>query len=161
MASPTRWTWIWMNSGRWWWTGRPGVLRFMKLPRVGHDWVTELNWTELILLGVSTCLLKSRSCVLVSQSCLTLCDPMDCSPPGCSVHGILQERKLEWAAVLFSRVSSQSWDWTRVSHSGGWFFFFFFNHLNHQGSPAIKIYGFLACCAGTSLPFPWIRSFLS
>ena len=46
MASPTRWTWVWVNSGSWWWTGRPGVLRFMGLQRVGHDWVTELNWTD-------------------------------------------------------------------------------------------------------------------
>ena len=42
MASPTRWAWVWINSGSWWWTGRPGVLRFMGLQRVGHDWVTEL-----------------------------------------------------------------------------------------------------------------------
>ena len=48
MASPTRWTWVWVNSGRWWWTGRPGVLWFMGSQRVGHDWVTEMNWTELI-----------------------------------------------------------------------------------------------------------------
>ena len=46
MASPTRWTWVSVNSGTWWWTGRPGVLRFMGWQRVGHDWVTELNWTE-------------------------------------------------------------------------------------------------------------------
>ena len=45
MASPTRCTWVWVNSGSWWWTGRPGVLQFMGLQRVGHDWVTELNWT--------------------------------------------------------------------------------------------------------------------
>ena len=38
---------VWVNSGRWWWTGRPGVLRFMGLQRVGHNWETELNWTEL------------------------------------------------------------------------------------------------------------------
>ena len=44
MASLTRWTWVWVNSGSWWWTGRPGVLRFMGSQRVGHDWVTELNW---------------------------------------------------------------------------------------------------------------------
>ena len=45
--SLTRWTWVWVNSGSWWWTGRPGVLRFMGSQRVRHDWVTELNWTEL------------------------------------------------------------------------------------------------------------------
>ena len=46
MASPTQWTWLWVNSGSWWWTGRPGVLRFKGSQRVGHDWATELNWTE-------------------------------------------------------------------------------------------------------------------
>ena len=46
IASPTRCTWVWLNSRSWWWTGRPGVLWFMGSQRVGHDWVTELNWTE-------------------------------------------------------------------------------------------------------------------
>ena len=44
MASPTQW--VWVNSGSWWWTGRPGVLQFMGSQRVGHDWATELNWTD-------------------------------------------------------------------------------------------------------------------
>jgi len=48
MASPTRWTWVWVNSGSWWWTGRPGVLWFMGSQRVGHDWATELNWRSFI-----------------------------------------------------------------------------------------------------------------
>ena len=43
MASPTRWTWVWVDSGSWWWTGRPGVLWFMGSQGVRHDWVTELN----------------------------------------------------------------------------------------------------------------------
>ena len=46
MASPTQWTWVWVNSGSWCWTGRTGVLRFVGSQRVGHDWGTELNWTE-------------------------------------------------------------------------------------------------------------------
>ena len=46
MASPTRWAWVWVNSGSLWWTGRPGVLWFTASQRVGHDWATELNWTE-------------------------------------------------------------------------------------------------------------------
>ena len=46
MASLTRWTWVWVNSGSWWWTGRPGVLLFMGSQRVRHNWATELNWTE-------------------------------------------------------------------------------------------------------------------
>ena len=48
MASPTQWTWIWVNSGSWWWTGSPGMLRFMGSQRVGHDWATELNWTYIV-----------------------------------------------------------------------------------------------------------------
>ena len=47
MASPTQWTSVWVSSGSWWWTGRPGVLRFMGSQRVGHNWVTELNWCVL------------------------------------------------------------------------------------------------------------------
>ena len=46
MASLIRWMWVWVNSGSWWWTGRPGILRFMGSQRVGHDWATEFNWTE-------------------------------------------------------------------------------------------------------------------
>ena len=45
IASPTWWTWVWVDSRHWCWTGRPGVLRFMGSQRVGHNWVTELNWT--------------------------------------------------------------------------------------------------------------------
>ena len=54
MASLTRWMWVWVNSGRWWWTGRSGVLRFMGSQTVRHDWVTELNWTELETFLVAT-----------------------------------------------------------------------------------------------------------
>ena len=52
MASLTWWTWVWVNSGSWWWTGRPGVLRFMGLQRVGHDWVTDLIWSDLNMLFI-------------------------------------------------------------------------------------------------------------
>ena len=45
MASPTRWTWVWVNSGSWWWIGRPGMLQFMGSQRVGHNRATELNWS--------------------------------------------------------------------------------------------------------------------
>ena len=50
MASPTQWTWVWVDPGSWWWTGRPGVLQFMGLQRVGHNWATELNWYKMFLL---------------------------------------------------------------------------------------------------------------
>ena len=63
MASPTQWTWVWVNSRSWWWTGRPGVLEFMGSQRVGHDWVTELNWTEATF--------TKKYCVLVVNVFLT------------------------------------------------------------------------------------------
>ena len=66
MASPTGWPWVWVNSGRWWWTGRPCVLRFMGSQRVGHDWATELNWTEHHIdhntAGVEKCLCSCNIC---------------------------------------------------------------------------------------------------
>ena len=67
------------------------------------------------------------SCLL----CLTLCNPMDCSPPGFSLHGILQARILEWVAIPFSRGSSRPRDQTQFSCIAGKFFY----HLSHQGSP--------------------------
>ena len=60
--------------------------------------------------------------VLVTQLCLTLRNPMDCSPPGSSVHGILQARILEWVAIPFSRGSSWPKNWTQVSWIAGIFF---------------------------------------
>ena len=55
----------------------------------------------------------------VTQSCPTLCDPIDCSLPSSSVHGILQARIVDWVAISFSRGSSRHREWTRVSHIGG------------------------------------------
>ena len=46
MALPTQWTWVWIGSGNWWWTGKPGMLQSVGSQRVGHDWATELNWTD-------------------------------------------------------------------------------------------------------------------
>ena len=48
MASLTQWTWVWVYSGSWWWTGKPGVLQSMGSQRVGHNWATELNWCMYI-----------------------------------------------------------------------------------------------------------------
>ena len=67
----------------------------------------------------------------VTQSCPALCDSIDCSLPGSSVHGILQARILEWVAIPFSRGSSQPRDGTRVSCIGRQIL----HHLSHQGSP--------------------------
>ena len=83
IASPTQWTWVWVSSRSWWWTGKPGVLQSMGSQRVGHDWAIELNWTGLYLLEVSHC--------SVAKLCLTLCNPMDCSMPGFPVPHHLPE----------------------------------------------------------------------
>ena len=54
MASPTQWRWVWVDSGSWWWTGRPGMLRVMGLQRVRRDWATELDWIvgNVLVLGL-------------------------------------------------------------------------------------------------------------
>ena len=78
-----------------------------------------------------------RGSVLVIQLCLTLCHPLNCSLLGSSVHGILQARILEWAAIPFSRGSFQPWDWTWVSREwgeGGSFF-----SVRQWGQP-VKLY---------------------
>ena len=54
MASPTQWTWVWVSSRSWWWTGKPGVLQSMGSQRVGHNWVTKLN-AFFILTKDSSC----------------------------------------------------------------------------------------------------------
>ena len=63
MALPTQWTWVWVDSESWWWTGRPGMLQSMGLWRVGYDWATELNWNIM-----SNLYLYSRKCCLISSS---------------------------------------------------------------------------------------------
>ena len=55
MASLTQWTWVWVISGSWWWTGRPGIMWFMGSQRVGHNWTTELNWIINIM--------ETKSCI--------------------------------------------------------------------------------------------------
>ena len=52
VASLTGWTWVWASSGSWWWTGKPGMVQSMGSQRVGHDWVTELNWISVCLFPI-------------------------------------------------------------------------------------------------------------
>ena len=78
---------------------------------------------------------KKMFCCLVTKSCLTLCDPMDCSPPGSSVHRISQARILERVAIFFSRQSSGPRDWTRISCIGRQILL----PLSHQGTPETNV----------------------
>ena len=72
MASPIQWTWVWVNSRSWWWTGRPGVLQSTGSQRAGHDWATGLNWTmgvsilntvKQLLAEIEYCIQRSRTTV--------------------------------------------------------------------------------------------------
>ena len=74
----------------------------------------EIHGRQSQYLILSSVFKKVNVKVSVAQSCPTLCDPMDCSPPSSSAHGILQARILEWVAMSFSRGSSQPRDQTQV-----------------------------------------------
>ena len=89
-------------------------------------WTTQaLSWKNMILVIlvlISSFVPMVAVYGLATKSCPTLCDPMDCSPPACSVHGIFQARILEWIAISFSRGSSQPRNRTQVSCIAGRFF---------------------------------------
>ena len=93
MASPTQWTWVWVNSGSWWWTGRTGVLWFMGSQRVRHDWIAELNWTEISVEGNGTPL---------QHSCLE--NPTDRGCWWAAVHGVARVGH-DWATSLCMKYS--------------------------------------------------------
>jgi len=87
--------------------------RSVELPGKPLDHVDSPRGHLSFAVSPSFCLKCVLLCVCVcvsAQSCMTLCDPTDCSPPGCSVHGILQAKILEWVAIPFSRGSSQPRD---------------------------------------------------
>ena len=88
-------------------------------------------------------------CCLVTKSCPTLCNPIDCSPPGSSVHGISQARTLEWVAISFSRWSSRPRDRTQVSHIVGRHFY----SLSYQGS-RLELNRYLLFVQWVRVPFP-------
>ena len=165
MASPTRWTWVSVNSGSWWWTGRPGVLQFTGSQRVGHGWATELNWTEQELLPllstlnhlvISTSFMTlnniyilitpNTSSVKVTQSCSTLCDPMEYT-----AHGILQARTLEWVAFPFSRGSSPNQGSNPGLLQCRWILY----QLSHKRSPKILEWVAYPFSSGFSWPRNW------
>ena len=137
MASLTQWTWVWVISRSWWWTGRPGVLRFIGVSKRQ----TQLsNWTEL------------NTNVKVAQSCQTLCKPMDYTVPG-----ILQARILEWVAFPFSRGSSQPRDWTEGLNPGLAHCRWILYQLSHKGSPRILEWIAYPFSSGSSPPRNWTR----
>ena len=93
---------------------------------MGNEWISPIEITTPMLCGSHGKQVWKRigKCVEVldTQSCPTVCDPMNCSLPGSSIHGILQARILKWVAISFSRGSLRPRDWTQVSHITGRFF---------------------------------------
>ena len=92
MASPTQCTWVWVGSGSWWWTGRPGVLQFMGLQRVGHDWTIELNWTFQV--SIQYCALQHRTLLLSPSTSTT-----GCCFCFCFISSFFLELFLYWSQV--------------------------------------------------------------
>ena len=123
MASPTWCTWVWVNSGSWWWTGRLGVLWFVELQRVGHDWATELNWTELNHV-VIVFLNFWGTFILFSIGTASIYIPIS------SAQGYLLSSLVinYWWGFFFCEISSCTWDyylmlkWDKNQH---WFYFYF------------------------------------
>ena len=102
MASPTQWTWVWVNSGSWWWTGRPGELQSMGSLRVRHDWATSLSLS---------CIGKGNGNPL---QCSCLETPRDGGACWAAVYGVAQSRtRLKWLSSSNSS-SSISTSWTPV-----------------------------------------------
>ena len=102
--------------------------------RVTHFWVSPCVCMLTNFCLIFFCSSVSCKCAKSLQSCPILCDPVDCSPPGFSVHGIFQARILEWVATPSSKGSSRPRDRTRVSYIsciGRWFLY----HQHHLGSP--------------------------
>ena len=96
--------------------------------------------------------------VSVTKSCPTICDPTDCSPPGSSVHGILQARILEWAAIPFSRESSQPGDRTQVSCIKGRFFTIW---AAREALSSVSLPCAFSMTVSQALPCPWFNWTLS
>ena len=121
-----------------------GVVRCM-------NWLQP--WHMNIIASPNVWVLK-KCHVLVTQLCLTLCNPMDCSPPGSSVHGILQARILEWVAIRFFRGSSWPRDRTQVSHIAGRYFIIWATWEAHGF--VFTLFYFCSSCWGHMLTFWWI-----
>ena len=86
-TEPAQWTWVWVGFGSWWWTGRPGVLQFMGLQRVRHNWVTELNWIE-------------KWTIIINKNCSGLLFSLN------SCKGTFLSRWLKWVTL-----NTEVWKW--------------------------------------------------
>ena len=103
-ASPTQWTWVWVNSESWWWTERLGVLQSMGLQRVGHDWATELNWSGQVFCGIDWCLHFNSHCYRCMHAQLFSHVPFFVAPwtVACQAHlSMGLSRQEYWSGLQF------------------------------------------------------------
>ena len=114
-----------LNLGNTAWQGPPQA-------KVPGGFLVEAAPTLVFFVFVFGC--AGSCCCLVAKLCPTLCDPIDCSPPGFSVHGISQAKILEWVAISFSRGSSWPGDRTRVSCIGRQVLYSLSPQKSHLGS---------------------------
>ena len=103
VASPSQWTWVCVNSGSLWWTGRPGLLWLMGSQRVGREWLSD--WTELNKQYLFTCLLDICAHMLSCFSLTIFCNSIDCSQAPLSLGFSRQEY---WSGLLFP-LPGDSW----------------------------------------------------
>ena len=153
IASPTRWTWVWVNSWSWWWTGRPSVLRFMGLQEVWHDWVTEPNWTEVLLAQTVKCLPIMRETRFPS---LGREDPLE---KEMATHSSIISWKTPWTEEpgRLQSIGSQRvrHDWaTSLSLSPK-------GHLVCVGKEVFISVGFLKCLTWQTLTVDWWKLYPS
>ena len=120
MASLTQWIWVWVSSGSWWWTGRPGVLQLMGSQRVGHDWVTELNWTEQV--GFTTDPAPTQRSQNLQYD---FCD-LELTPRGSesTISEMQASQQTPDSSRSINQLTTRSWEWGEVrifwiaTHSG-------------------------------------------
>ena len=111
MASLTRWTWVWVNSGNWWWTWRPGVPRFMGSQRVRHDWATDLIWSDLKITADCECSQEIKSFMLLGRKIMINLDSIKKQR-----HRIV-DKSVSSQSCGFS--SSHVWMW-ELDHKESW-----------------------------------------
>ena len=119
---PSRTFWIFLAMSQGMWDLRSPTRNRTCIPRSEALEVQSLNhWTSRKVHWPSETTLSAPACMCVLSCSIRsdFCDPMNCSPPGSSVHGILQARLLQWVAIPFSRGSSQPRDWNQVSLIAG------------------------------------------